>query len=139
MTNVLVKSKNSGSYQQEIKTPSHTFVADVNAASGGTEAGPDPHELLLGALGACTSITLQMFAKRRGWELKDVSVNLSEEKIDDPENPGRQISKITRQIEVKGDFNQEQLEALGVAADKCQIHKLLTGSKKIESNVKKLG
>jgi len=135
MAEVVVKSQEGQLYKQEIKVGQHTFVADAPIAAGGGEVGPDPHELLLGALGSCTAITLQMFARRREWDLKEVAVKVVEEKIDDPANPGKQISKITRNIEVKGDLTPDQIDALKVTADKCLIHKLLTGPKEISSHV----
>src|SRR5271170_5043117 len=92
MSKVVVKSQQEPLYKQEIKAGPFTLLADAPKDAGGSEAAPDPHELLLSALGACTSITIQMFAKRRGWDLKEVQIELSEEKIDDPEQPGKQIS-----------------------------------------------
>ena len=137
MAEVIVKSQPHQLYKQEITVGAHSLTSDAPAAVGGKEAGPDPHELLLGALGACTSITLQMFAKRREWDLKEISVILKEEKVDDPQQPGRQMSKITREINVTGDLTQDQVDALKVAADKCLIHKLLTGPKEILTEVHK--
>lgn len=139
MVQVMVKSQTNQPYKQAIKAGKHDFLADAPVSAGGGETGPDPHELLLGALGSCTAITLQMFANRRQWDLNEVSVKLKEEKVDDPEQPGRQISKISREIELKGNLNQEQIEALKAAADKCLIHKLLTGPKEIVSNVSHAG
>jgi len=131
MSKVVVKSQQEPLYKQEIKAGPFTLLADAPKDAGGSEAAPDPHELLLSALGACTSITIQMFAKRRGWDLKEVQIELSEEKIDDPEQPGKQISKISREIAVKGNLDQEQIDSLRAIADKCPIHKLLTGSKQV--------
>ncbi len=137
MAEVIVKAQPHELYRQEIKVGAHTLTSDAPAAVGGKEAGPDPHELLLGALGACTSMTLQMFAKRREWDLKEVSVTLKEEKVDDPQQPGRQMSKISREVKVVGDLTQDQIDALKMAADKCLIHKLLTGPKEIVTDVVK--
>lgn len=134
MVEVVVTSQ-ADKYKQEIKTKKHDLLADASIDTGGGETGPDPHELLLGALGACTSITIQMFAGRRGWDLREVVVNLSEEKIDNPSEPGRQMSKITRTVSVKGNLSPDQIDALKVAADKCLIHKLLIGPKTIETTV----
>ena len=134
MVEVVVTSQ-ADKYKQEIRTGKHVLNADAPAEVGGGEAGPDPHELLLGALGACTSMTMQMFANRRGWVLEQVAVTLTEEKVDNPDEPGRQISKITRSMLVKGNLTQGQIEALTVAADKCLIHKLITGPQKIETTV----
>jgi putative redox protein len=135
MVEVLVKSSPDQKYRQEISAGSHKLISDAVSAVGGGETGPDPHELLLSALGACTAITLQMFAQRREWKLEEVSVKLEESKIDDPNQPGRQISRISRKVDVKGDLTSEQIDALKVAADKCLIHKLLTGPKEIVTEV----
>jgi putative redox protein len=135
MVEVLVKSSADQMYKQEIQAGNHKLVADAVAAVGGGETGPDPHELLLGALGACTAITLQMFAQRREWKLESVSVKLEETKVDDPNQPGRQMTRITRKVDVKGDLTPDQMDALKVAADKCLIHKLLTGPKEIVTDI----
>lgn len=134
MVEVVVTSQ-ADKYKQKIVTEKHALFSDASPDVGGGDTGPDPHELLLGALGACTSITVQMFAGRRGWDLKEVHVHLSEEKVDNPDEPGRQMSKITRTVSVKGDLSPDQIDALKVAADKCLIHKLLIGPKTIETTV----
>jgi len=131
MPQVTVRSQSVNDYKQEIKSASHQFLADAPKEVGGHDGGPDPHELLLGALGACTSITLQMYAKRKGWDLKEVNVKCTEEKVDDAEHPGQSISKINREISVGGNLPADQVEALKSAADKCPIHKLLSGPKQI--------
>ncbi len=135
MAEVTVTAKGQ-KFQQEIKVGKHTFLSDILPESGGGDTAPGPHELLLGALGSCTSITVQMFAERRGWDLKSVTVKLTEEKIDDPKNPGLQIPKIVRNIQVSGNLTDEQLDSLKAIADKCQIHKLLIGSKEITTDLK---
>src|SRR3990167_6780545 len=86
MSKVIVSSK-PDEYKQEIIAGTHVIYSDAPEEVGGKLAGPDPHELLLASLGACTSITLQMFAKKRGWDLQQVCVTLSEEKVDDPSEP----------------------------------------------------
>ena len=131
MAQVQVKADHSHQFKQDIKSGAHAFVADAPKTVGGGETGPNPHELLLGALGACTSITLQMYSKKKGWELKDVVVDVKDEDIDDPNNAGKKISKITRDIKVEGDFDAEQVESLTAAANRCPIHKMLAGGNQI--------
>jgi len=131
MPQVVVRSQSTNDFKQEIKSAAHQFLADAPKEAGGLDGGPDPHELLLGALGACTSITLQMYAKRKGWDLKEVNVKVTEEKVDDTEHPGQSISKINREISVAGNLPADQVEALKGVADKCPIHKLLSGPKQI--------
>jgi putative redox protein len=136
MTQVQVKAKAAGEFKQEIKTESHSLVSDAPKSVGGGETGPNPHELMLASLGSCTNITLQMYAKKKGWELKGVTIDLTEDQVDDPQNPGKKISQITRNIQVQGDFNDEQIEGLKGAAERCPIHKLLSGSSKIDTVLK---
>ncbi|MBY0551344.1 MAG: OsmC family protein [Candidatus Obscuribacterales bacterium] len=138
MSQVVVSSR-SGGLQHEVQTGKHSFIADAGKDVGGAETGPDPHELLLASLGACTSMTLQLFAKRREWKLDHVNVVLTEETIEDPSNPGKKMSRINRDIEVKGDLNAEQVDTLKKIADKCPIHKLLTESKQIVTNLCDVG
>jgi len=137
MTQVLVKTQDKANFKQQVKAGSHSWTVDIPKDKGGEETGPDPHELLLGSLGACTSITLQMFAKKRGWELTGVSVNLIEEEVDAPSGTGK-LTKITRDISVAGNLTAEQVETLKNIADKCPIHKLLSGPKEIETQIKKV-
>jgi len=133
MAEVVVK--NNSEYKQEIKAGSHAFVSDVPEADGGTELGPSPHELLLAALGSCTSITVKMYAKRKEWPVTDVTVVLKEEKITDPENDSRTIPKIVREVKIGGELTDEQVESLKAIADKCPIHKLIAGTTKVETAV----
>ena len=137
MTQVLVKNVDAANYKQEITAGSHKLAADVPKDKGGDETAPNPHELLLASLGACTTITLQMYAKNKNWDLKKVSVNLTHEDVEDPANPGKKLAKITRDIQVEGELTEEQVESLKVIADKCPIHKILQGPKTIETAIKK--
>lgn len=137
MNEVQVRSRAGQDFEQSIKAGIHQFTSDVPKSMGGRETGPNPHELLLGALGACTSITVQMYAKRKGWNLRHVSVKLSEKDVEDLNNPGSKIAKISREIEVEGELAPEQIEQLKAVADKCPIHKLLSGPKQIDTNIAK--
>ncbi len=137
MSQVQVKADHNQQYKQEIKSGAHAFVSDAPKTVGGGETGPNPHELLLGALGACTSITLQMYAKKKGWELKDVIVDVKDEEVDDPNNAGKKLTKITREIKVAGDFDAEQVESLTAAANRCPIHKLLAHGNQINTVLNK--
>lgn len=138
MTQVLVSSTAEKGMRHEINAGQHNWIADAGKEIGGEESGPNPHEMMLAALGSCTSMTLKLFAQRRGWKLDEVRVKLNEETIDDPNNAGKKISKITREIEVKGELNKEQLDTLKSIADKCPIHKLLTESKQIITQLESL-
>jgi uncharacterized OsmC-like protein len=133
MADVVVK--NNSEFKQEIKAGSHSFLADIPGSDGGSELGPSPHELMLAALGACTSMTVKMYAQRKEWNVTGVEVTLREEKITDPENESRTKPRIVREVKLSGDLTDEQVESLKAIADKCPIHKLLAGNTQIDTAV----
>ena len=137
MADVTVKASSDQKYTQSIEAGPYNFVADIDQSMGGEEKGPNPHQLMLSSLGACTSITVQMYAKRKGWNLDKVTIDLKEDKVADPENPSRTMPKITREITLNGNLTEEQVTELTRIADKCPIHKLMTGPKEIATNVTK--
>ena len=106
----------------------HTWLADEPESIGGGDRGPTPVSLLLSSLGACTSITLKMYAQRKGWPLTDVHVALAMQTGDDG-------STIDRQIVLKGELSEEQRERLLQIANACPVHKILTGSITIRSGL----
>jgi len=97
----------------------HTWLADEPESLGGGDRGPAPIALLLSSLGACTSITLKMYAQRKGWPLAEVHVTLSLEK-------GDEGSTIDRKIVLEGALSDEQRERLLQIANACPLHKILT-------------
>ena len=133
MAKVAVKTSQEGHYRQEINTGKYQINADAPASVGGEGTAPDPHELLLAALGACSSITMQMYAKRKGYPLKTVNVELTESKQENA--PGQTTVVISKSIKVSGDLTDEQVNDLKVIADKCPVHKLLSGEKQINTSI----
>lgn len=108
----------------------HQWLADEPAEQGGANAGPDPHRLLLSALGACTAITLKMYAERKGWPLDGVEVALDFNPDGKPEDGSNQIR---RRIAVHGKLDEQQRERLLQIANACPIHKVLSGEIRIDS------
>lgn len=109
----------------------NTWRADEPLDEGGANTGPAPHRLLLSALGACTAITLQMYAARKGWPLRHVDVELKF----NPDGTPAAGNDITRLITLEGELDDEQRERLLQIANKCPIHKVLTGEVRIASRL----
>lgn len=109
----------------------NTWRADEPVEDGGANTGPAPHRLLLSALGACTAITVQMYAARKQWPLRHVAVDLQF----NPQGTPGSGNDITRLITLEGDLDDEQRERLLQIANKCPIHKVLAGEVRIASQL----
>ena len=125
-------------YVQCIQTDNHQFTADEPAHLGGGDEGPDPYELLLAALGACTSMTLRMYADRKSWPLDHVSVTLDHRRehgqdCKDCDKDPQKIEIIRRRIRIDGELDEAQRARLLQIADRCPVHRTLTGSLEIET------
>jgi uncharacterized OsmC-like protein len=129
-TSVVVRGSGAG-FAQEIVAGPHRMAADEPASVGGTDTGPSPYEFLLAALGACTSITVGMYARRKGWPLEEVTVNLRHSRIHasdcvDCETKEVMLDRIERDIHFAGPLTPEQQSKLLVIANKCPVHRTLT-------------
>jgi len=127
---IVVQGAASG-FAQDIVAGAHRLRSDEPAAVGGTGSGPDPYDLLLAALGSCTSMTIAMYARRKQWPLESVTVRLRHFKIhaeDCAECETRigLIDRIEREIAFAGSLDDEQRSKLLEIADKCPVHRTLT-------------
>lgn len=115
-------------FQVVLSDGQHEWLADEPSTLGGADTGPTPHSLLLSSLGACTSVTLKMYAKHKAWPLEAVHVTLTFDST--PEG-----SVIDRQILLTGELDNTQRERLLQIANACPVHKILTGSIVIRSGL----
>lgn len=122
MVEVVVAENGQGRYQQEVIIGEHRLLADEPVSIGGADAGPAPLEFVMAGLGACTSMTLRMYAERKGIPLSRISVRLSHDKV---KVAGISRERIVRRITLEGDLTGAQRERLLEIANKCPVHKAL--------------
>ena len=125
-------------YRTEISAGGHTVFSDEPISAGGTDQGPTPYDLLVAALGACTAITLRMYAERKQWPLEAVTVRLRHSKIHaedcrDCETKIGMLDQIERSVELVGILDETQRSKLLEIADKCPVHRTLTSEIVIRS------
>jgi len=127
---VVVRETRRGQFQQEIVTGAHRLLADEPVKAGGLDSGPGPYDLLLAALGACTSMTVRLYADHKQIPLTRTQVRLRHEKIyaadcAECETKEGKIDHIERAITFEGDLTAEQRARLLEIADKCPVHRTL--------------
>lgn len=120
-----------GKFAQDITVGDLHLRADEEAAQGGDNTGAAPHELLLAALGSCTAMTLKVYAERKGWPLTDVQVSVSGAS-------GAGGFVITRRLKMEGQLDADQRLRLLEIADKCPVHKTLSGTITIQTSDEQL-
>jgi putative redox protein len=127
---VVVTDAGDGAYTQRIQVGGHTLVADEPAGVGGDDLGPTPYDLLLSSLGACTSMTVRMYAQRKNWPLRSTTVTLTHSKIhaadcESCETTSGRVDHIVREVRFDGDLDAAQRARLLEIANKCPVHRTL--------------
>jgi putative redox protein len=129
--NVVVRETRQSKFQQTVSIGPHRLLADEPAASGGEDSGPGPYDFVLAGLGACTSMTMRMYADRKSLPLERVTVTLKHSKIHaqdcaECETKQGMLDQIDRTIAMEGALDAEQRQKLMEIADKCPVHRTLT-------------
>ena len=128
---VVVQETRQGKFQQQVSVGPHRLIADEPASVGGQDTGPNPYDLVLSGLGACTAMTMRMYADRKSLPLDRVTVTLRHSKIhaedcEACETATGLLDRIERIIAIEGELDPEQRARLMEIADKCPVHKTLT-------------
>ncbi len=131
---VIVSENGKGKYQQDVTVDRHHLIADEPVSIGGTDQGPAPHDFVAIGLGACTSMTLRMYAERKKLPLEHVRVSVTRQKITDANQ--KQTMQFDREIEVTGELDSATKKRLLEIADKCPVHKTLESGSRITSKLK---
>ncbi|SBS72787.1 OsmC family protein [uncultured Mycobacterium sp.] len=137
---VIVTETGTGTYTQQITAGRHQLVADEPQPIS-ADAGPTPYDLLLAGLGACTSMTVRMYATKKGWPLERVEVTLRHTRIHaedcaECETTEGWISHIDRSIELIGDLDDTQRQRLLEIAERCPVHQTLTSEVNISTSLR---
>jgi putative redox protein len=124
-------------FAQKVQVGAHRLTTDEPASYGGSDSGPSPYDLILAALGSCTSMTIGLYARKRSWPVEKISVSLWHSKIhaqdcDDCETKEGRIDRIEMEIHLDGTLTDEQRAKLMEIAEKCPVHQTLTS----EINIK---
>ena len=137
---VVVRETGEGRFNQDIAAGPHRLRADEPPEVGGEDTGPGPYDLVLAGLGACTSMTVRLYAERKKWPLEGVKVNLRHDRIHaedcaDCETKAGKIDRIARRLFLEGPLEAEQRSKLLEIADKCPVHRTLTSEIKITTEL----
>ena len=139
MREVIVHGDATG-FSQQILAGAHALTADEPVEGGGADIGPGPYDLLLAALGACTSMTVGMYARRKAWPLESVTVRLRHSHIHAAdcatcETKEGMLDFVERDIELSGTLTEEQRGKLLEISNRCPVHRTLTSHVEIQTRL----
>ena len=141
--NVIISKTGTEGFYTEINANGHSLVADEPSSVGGSNLGPTPYDYLMASISACTTMTLQMYAKRKGIQLNSAKVRVTHSKVyaqdcETCETSNQKIDKFTRELELEGELTDQQAQRMLEIADKCPVHKTLHSNVQIETTLKKV-
>ena len=127
--------------RQEIMVRGKRVVADEPLEAGGTDEGPNPYELLLGALGSCTAMTILLYARRKRWPVEHVRVELDHSRVhvrdcEECDEQDMKLDYFRKRVTLRGPLTEEQRARLAEIAQRCPVHRTLTGTIRIDDELR---
>jgi putative redox protein len=137
---VTVTGRAVDGFLSPVNANGHELLADEPEAHGGSDQGPTPYDFLAAALGSCTVMTLNMYARRKDWPLEKVEVSLTHDRIhakdcEDCESGDGQVHVLNREIRIEGNLDEAQRQRLREIADRCPVHRTLVGEIKVRTRL----
>jgi putative redox protein len=137
---VTVTGRAVDGFLSPVNANGHELLADEPEAHGGSDQGPTPYDFLAAALGSCTVMTLNMYARRKDWPLEKVEVSLTHDRIhakdcEDCESGDGQVHVLNREIRIEGNLDEAQRQRLLEIADRCPVHRTLVGEIKVRTRL----
>lgn len=134
----VVTSTEAGAFRTEVRSGRHRLVADEPESAGGEDLGPTPYDLLAAGLGACTTMTLKMYAARKEWPLEEATARVRHERVhaddaDACEDREPRVDRFLRELTLRGDLTSEQRERLKEIAERCPVHRTLSAGVFVET------
>ena len=131
---VTVRERPGGQFTNDVLTTRHHLFADEPVELGGADIGPSPYEYLCAGLGACTSMTLRMYAERKKWPVSHISVDVTHERVTHADGIARNV--FTRILTIEGDIDEGQQSRMLEIADKCPVHRTLEAGSDVITKAK---
>ena len=139
-TSVVVEEAGPGQFADIVRAGRHVLTADEPFSAGGTDTGPSPYEYLLAGLGTCTTMTLRMYVKKKGWSVGRISVLVTHDRVHaqdcaDCDEKDARLDRITRSIRIEADLDDERRQKLLEIANKCPVHRTQTSKITLETRL----
>jgi putative redox protein len=137
--NTIIARIGKTKYETELSNGTHHLIGDEPTPEG-ADKGPSPYDYLMMALGSCTAMTVRMYADRKNWDLEEVEVHLTQDRVhakdcEDCESSEGYVHKIRKELRFKGNLDEKQITRLKDISAKCPVHRTMENEIRIESEL----